>query len=64
MEYSVEQINGFARERVRRLMNNEYIVESLPNTEYLYSGEMEDEYSEAIRNSNPNSRLFTATYED
>jgi len=64
MEYSIEQINGFASERVRKLMNDEYIVESLPNTEYLYSGEMEDEYSEAIRNTNPDSRLFKSTYED
>ena len=64
MEYSIEQINGFASERVRKLMNDEYIVEGLPNTEYLYSGEMEDEYSEAIRNTNPDSRLFKSTYED
>ena len=64
MEYSIEQINGFASERVRKLMNDEYIVEGLPNTEYLYSGEMEEEYSEAIRNTNPDSRLFKSTYED
>ena len=64
MKYSVEQINEFADEHINKLMNNEYIVESLPNTEYLYHGELENEYSEAIRNTNPNSRLFKATYED
>ena len=64
MEYSIEQIEGFADEHIRKLMNNEYIVESLPNSEYLYYGELESEYSEAIRNTNPNTRLFRSTYED
>jgi len=64
MKYSVEQIMGFADERVNKLMNDEYLVESLPNSERLYSGEHEDAYSEAIRSTNPNSRLFKSTYED
>ena len=64
MEYSIEQIKGFADEFVKKLMNDEYIVETLPNNEYLYFGEMEEKYSEAIRSTNPNSRLFKSTYED
>jgi len=64
MKFSVEQIEEFANEHVSKLMNDEYIVESLPNSEYLYFGVLENEYSEAIRNTNPNSRLFKATYED
>ena len=64
MEYSIEQIEKFADEYVEKLMNNEYTVESLPNSECLYSGELEDEYSKEIRNTNSNSRLFKSTYED
>ena len=64
MEYSIEQIVGFADEHIRRLMNCEDIAESLPNREYLYYGAQEDEYSQAIRSTNPNSRLFRATFED
>ena len=64
MKYSIEQIRAFADEHVRKLMNDEYMVESLPNSEHLYFGALEDEYSEAVRSSDPNSRLFKATYED
>ena len=45
-------------------MNDEYIVESLPNIEHLYYGEMENYFSNAVRNTNPDSRLFKAIYED
>ena len=62
MEYSVEQITGFADERIMKLMNDGYVVESLPNSEHLYYGETEKYFSNAIRNTNPNSRLFKATY--
>lgn len=64
MEYSPEQIREFADIRVSMLMDDEYLVESLPNDELLYFGALEDEYSEAVRNTNPNSRLLTAVYED
>ncbi|MCL2146879.1 MAG: hypothetical protein FWH52_03630 [Synergistaceae bacterium] len=64
MEYSIEQINEFADEFINKLINDEYIVESLPNSECMYHGEIEEMYSEAIRNTNPNSRLFKSTYED
>jgi len=64
MKYSIEQIREFADEHISKLMNDEYIVESLPNNEYLYHGELEDEYSASIRNTNPDSRLFKSTYED
>ena len=64
MEYSIERIMKFVDNRVRKLMNDEYTVEGLPNHEDLYSGKIEEIYSEAIRNTNPQSRLFTATYED
>ena len=64
MEYSVEQIWGFADKHIDKLMNDDYIVERLPNSEQLYYGALEDEYSEAIRNANPSSRLFAATFED
>lgn len=64
MKYSKEQINQFADEYVSKLMNDEYLVDNLPNSERLYYGELEDEYSEAIRNTNPHSRLFKSTYED
>jgi hypothetical protein len=64
MEYTLEQIRGFAAEHTKKLMNEEYIVETLPNSEYLYTGKMEEMYSEAIRNTDSNSRLFKATYED
>jgi len=64
MEYSIEQITRFANDHINKLMNNEYVVESLPNSEHLYYGEMEKYFSNAIRNTNPNSLLFRATYED
>ena len=64
MEYSIEQIKNFAGERIKKLLNNEYIIESLQNSEHLYYGEMEEKYSAVIRNANPNSRLFKSTYED
>ena len=64
MKYSDEQIESFADEHIKMLMNDEYTVESLPNSEYLYYGALEQEYSEAIRNTNPNSRLFRSTFED
>ena len=64
MEYSIVQICGFADERIEKLMNDEYIVEGLPNSENLYYGELEEVYSEAIRSTNPNSRLFKSTYEE
>jgi len=64
MKYSLEQIEGFANEHIKKLMNDEYIVEGLPNSEDLYYGVLEDEYSKAMRNTNPNSRLFKSTYED
>ena len=64
MEYSIEQIKEFANDRIKKLMNDEYVVESLPNSEHLYFGEMEKYFSNAIRNTNPNSLLFKATYED
>ena len=62
MEYSIEQIKAFASERVKKLMNDEYLIDSLPNREHLYYGEMEKYFSDAIRNTN--SRLFRSTYED
>ena len=64
MEYSVEQIIKFADQHIDQLMNDEYVVESLPNSEYLYHGYLEEEYSQAVRNANPDSRLFKATYEE
>ena len=64
MKYSIEQIKQFADNHVQKLMNDEYLVENLPNSENLYYGELENNYSEAIRNTNPNSRLFKSTYED
>jgi len=64
MEYSKEQIREFADEYIKKLMNDEYKVMSLPNDECLYYGDVEEKYSQAIRDTNPNSRLFKATYED
>ena len=64
MKYSFEQINRFADEHVQKLMNDEYRVEELSNDKELYAGETEAIYPTAIKNTNPNSRLFKATYED
>ena len=64
MGYSTEQIMGFADEHVEKLDYDELMVESLLNSSILYAGELEEEYSTAVRNSNPNSRLFKATYEN
>ena len=64
MKYSIEQIKEFADKHINKLMNDEYTVESLSNSESLYYGELEDDYTEAIRNTNSNSRLFKSTYED
>lgn len=64
MKYSDEQIRAFADEHIRKLVDNEYPVESLPNNENLFYGELEDGYFHAVKTSNPSSRLFRATYED
>ena len=64
MKYSIEQIKEFADMHINKLMNDEYTIESLSNSESLCYGELEDDYTEAIRNTNSNSRLFKSTYED
>jgi len=66
MKYTEEQINEFADKHIENLLNEP--VEDTSNQlniEVLYQlrGEAQ-EYSDAIRNANPNSRLFKSTYED
>ena len=58
MEYSIEQIQGFARAYTEKLMANEYKVDILPNTAVLYHQNKELRDSEAIRTANSNSRLL------
>ena len=66
MKYTEEEIIAFADAHVEKLMNEPIIDDSKAlNIEVLYqlSGDMA-RYSEAIRNTNPNSRLFKATFEE
>jgi len=63
MEYTAEQIKAFACERIQKLMDDEYKVDVLPNTAVLYHQDKELRDSQAIRGANPNSRLFTVTFE-
>ncbi len=63
MEYSKEQIKEFADAKVAKLMGQPKEKMGL-NIEVAYylSGESAI-YSEAIKKTNPKSRLFTAIYE-
>ena len=66
MKYTEEQIKAFAEKHVQELMEEPIVDTSkLLNIEVVYqlSGAI-DEVSEAIRNTNPNSRLFQATFEE
>ena len=63
MGYSKEEINKYAEKFVQKLMNEEYLVETLPNTAVLYHQGKEIRDSQAMRAANPNSRLFRATFE-
>ena len=58
MEYSIAVIKEAAGERITKLMNNQYIVETLPDNGTQYYPELEREYSMALRNCNPESKLF------
>ena len=66
MKYTDEQIKHFAAQNVQELMDEPKLdTSNLLNIEVIYhlNGDAEI-YSKAIRDSNPNSRLFKATYED
>jgi len=64
MMYTEEQIREMAEERMRRLMNDEYEVATLPNSAKLYHRDKESRDSLAIQEANAHSRLFQATFED
>ena len=66
MEYTKEQIEDFADEMVDKLMSEPKLEPTTGlNIEVAYqlSGQMEED-SRAIRQTNPYSRLFRATFED
>jgi len=66
MKYTEKEIEEFADKKVEELMSEP--IENKDDGQnievaYQLSGDMA-RYSDAIRNTNPNSRLFKATYED
>jgi hypothetical protein len=64
MMYEEEQIKRIAEEHMRRLINDEYEVATLPNSAKLYHRDKEFRDSCAMQEANANSRLFQATFED
>jgi hypothetical protein len=64
VEYSFQEIRKMADVRMRRLRNNKCVVGSLPDYASLYHGAKEVRDSYAIRNADPESRLFKEFPED
>jgi len=66
MKYTDEQIKEFADKHVEDIMSgpvSEKDNSAHPEVLYHLSG-LAEIYSQAIRNANPNSRLFKATFEE
>jgi hypothetical protein len=61
MKYTDEQIKAFAEAHIEKLMNNEYLVET--DLDIFPCNLTYEDFSEAIRKTSPNSRLFRATFE-
>ena len=64
MEYSIEQIEEIAEKNMQRLLNDEFMVERLPNDDEPYYKNKMKRDSLAIANAKIHPRVLEFGYDD